>query len=513
MVILPSGKGPAKQTKMRIRITTYEKLHPRMAGGLLGRSLIAALVCAGAVALPGSCDLRSGFPAQINGAALPGLGVGAVDRAGGGGGLSDGAAMAEERRLPGDFPTAGRGKIRASEPLHCGLSGHVLGDLYRGVTLSIFAMAGFPPDRESGGSMGVDGSGGATALPSQRPAPQRNDADRLVEILRGQLGVKEKPLGSNRGPEVDEYNTTAKSYLGAPWCASVATWAFVQIGYDAEDVGNAYSPSWFPASRTVSRDDVRPGDQGGVYFTSKGRIAHLVTVEEVRRSEVVTLEGNTNAMGSREGHQFARRIRGRDALRYSRWFRNNGKQASRRDDEVRVVASSSQPTLDEQVPKQLRAAGQAVAGNQVALVTARNSSAFPAAGCDVMRSLPNVLAEKAGRSVGSMQLFNDFVGTGRGWQQPQDNSLTMAMANAASLIARRAPARADDAHANPIHNGCKAAADRHKAKPVDAPASAIFLGRTGRMFLTGLRNQLTHTTKGGLAGGPRDARVPECTAV
>lgn len=70
-------------------------------------------------------------------------------------------------------------------------------------------------------------------------------------------------------------------------------------------------------------------------------------------------------------------------------------------------AVSSQPTLEERVPKQLRAAGQVLARSRFASVSGGYSSAFPAAGCVAVWSLPRVLAEKAGRSVGSLHSSND----------------------------------------------------------------------------------------------------------
>ena len=151
-----------------------------------------------------------------------------------------------------------------------------------------------------------------------QPAASTNSSKRaaMLDLLRKQIGVRERPMGSNRGPEVDAYNAAAKTEMGSPWCAAVRAWANLKVGLPVPD-GAAYSPSWFPKSRRVAAPAA--GDAGGVYFPSKGRIAHLVTVEEVRRTDVVTLEGNTNAQGSREGDQFARRIRGKDALTYARW--------------------------------------------------------------------------------------------------------------------------------------------------------------------------------------------------
>jgi hypothetical protein len=192
----------------------------------------------------------------------------------------------------------------------------------------LFAMAERPHGADgthgtnADSSYGMSGTGG---VPARAGTPVTDEVagslpktptELLLDVLRGQIGVRERPMGSNRGPEVDAYNAAAKAPMGSPWCAAVRAWANLKVGMPVPE-GAAYSPSWFPKSRRVGSP--RPGDAGGVYFPSKGRIAHLVTVEEVRRTDVVTLEGNTNAQGSREGDQFARRVRGKDALSYARW--------------------------------------------------------------------------------------------------------------------------------------------------------------------------------------------------
>jgi hypothetical protein len=146
--------------------------------------------------------------------------------------------------------------------------------------------------------------------------------DRLLATFRPLVGVREKPMGSNRGPEVDAYNRAADTVLGSPWCASVAHWGYERLGLPAR---GAYSPSWYAKARVIPRDQVRPGDIGLIYFPGKGRYAHTIAcIEAVRQRggrvvEVVTLEGNTNAQGSREGDQFARRIRDANTVTFVRW--------------------------------------------------------------------------------------------------------------------------------------------------------------------------------------------------
>jgi len=159
----------------------------------------------------------------------------------------------------------------------------------------------------------------------QEQTPQPTPTPRLLNpvpveflaIARKQIGVREEPLGSNRGPQVDEYNRTAGAPLGSPWCASVQHWTGAQIGLK---LPNAYSPSWFPKARQIPANQVRPGDFAGVFHSSLNRIAHIAVVERVDGNRVITLEGNTNAEGSREGHGYFRRSRLINSLTFSRWL-------------------------------------------------------------------------------------------------------------------------------------------------------------------------------------------------
>ncbi len=148
---------------------------------------------------------------------------------------------------------------------------------------------------------------------------------RLLETFQSYVGVKEVPLGSNNGPMVDKFNWSCCLAPGehAPWCASVTHYGYQINGLKGR---GAYSPDWFSKERKVSQNNVSVGDTALVFFLSKRRYAHTIAcVERVvwsagRVVEVQTLEGNTNAQGSREGDQFARRIRPADTLTFVRWW-------------------------------------------------------------------------------------------------------------------------------------------------------------------------------------------------
>jgi len=148
---------------------------------------------------------------------------------------------------------------------------------------------------------------------------------KLLKTFQSYVGIKEVPLGSNNGPMVDKFNWSCclAREEHAPWCASVTNY-----GYQINELKGrgAYSPDWFSKNRKVSQNDVGVGDVALVFFLSKHRYAHTIACVEKptwsagRVVQVYTLEGNTNAQGSREGDQFARRIRPADSLTFVRWW-------------------------------------------------------------------------------------------------------------------------------------------------------------------------------------------------
>ena len=151
------------------------------------------------------------------------------------------------------------------------------------------------------------------------------DASALLKTFASYVGIKEEPMGSNNGVMVNKFNASCglRPSDHAPWCASVAHYGYMVNG--APDRPGAYSPSWYSKTRVIPAAMAQPGDVGLIYFPSKGRYAHTIAaIEKVNRSgrvvaSYVTLEGNTNAMGSRDGGSFARRIRPSATVKIVRW--------------------------------------------------------------------------------------------------------------------------------------------------------------------------------------------------
>jgi hypothetical protein len=146
-----------------------------------------------------------------------------------------------------------------------------------------------------------------------------------VQTYRSQVGVREA-TGKNDGPQVAMYLKSAGLGEGYPWCAAFVNWVHLECGYKTVQ-GPAWSPSWFPASRVIYVRDAQnkylpvAGDVFGIWFNNLGRIAHVGFVDDWNGGNFfVTVEGNTNEGGSREGDGVYRKKRlKRQAYKISRF--------------------------------------------------------------------------------------------------------------------------------------------------------------------------------------------------
>ena len=149
--------------------------------------------------------------------------------------------------------------------------------------------------------------------------PPSDLAQAVLDVARSQIGVLEQPLGSNRGPQVDQYvRATGLEPSGHfPWCVCFAFFCFKQA---AENLGRA-NPMiktagvldlWNQAGHLdvprVTMDQamnnptlVQPGQIFVIDTPPPGGAGHAGLVEKVISGKLVTIEGNTNDNGSREG--------------------------------------------------------------------------------------------------------------------------------------------------------------------------------------------------------------------
>jgi hypothetical protein len=186
--------------------------------------------------------------------------------------------------------------------------------------------------------------------------------EKVRKIYTSQIGVRERL--NNSGKEVEKYLRYVNLPKGNPWCAAFVCWVYGEVGVVNPESG--WSPALFGEGRVIWRKEeqgTRSKDQGlgverpyksssslfhgrgicdqylpgaasewlqpgggvgggfcthvvpstgdvfGLYFPEKGRIAHVGFIDEWKDPWVITVEGNTNVLGSREGDGVYRKRR------------------------------------------------------------------------------------------------------------------------------------------------------------------------------------------------------------
>ncbi len=131
--------------------------------------------------------------------------------------------------------------------------------------------------------------------------------DALLAAARATLGTKEEG-GKNRGHQIDGWNRDAGAALGSPWCAAwvygmhkVAA-ALLGIPNPCPRTAGALK-MWHMAPESSRRPLPAPGDVFVLDTGDPGGFGHVGIVEAVTPdgNTIVTLEGNSNEAGSREG--------------------------------------------------------------------------------------------------------------------------------------------------------------------------------------------------------------------
>lgn len=147
----------------------------------------------------------------------------------------------------------------------------------------------------------------------------------LTECLINQsllyLGTVEKPKGSNWGEDVKNMLNSVGINFPAPWCA-----AFVGIVCRGSCISyppSGFVPNWTrdiwkakvifdkaKKGRSILQTELRRGDIATIYFPNLRRDAHIFIVLGVtEKGNIITIEGNTNPGGSRDGYGVFVRVR------------------------------------------------------------------------------------------------------------------------------------------------------------------------------------------------------------
>ncbi|WP_316801458.1 peptidoglycan-binding protein [Pedobacter frigidisoli] len=158
--------------------------------------------------------------------------------------------------------------------------------------------------------------GGGILKPPFRNQPTRQ---LILQVAESQLGVHEA-TGSNDGLAVEKFLYYTGNAKGDPWCGAFVSWVYGQAG--CGQPRTAWSPSLLPLSKRIRKPE--PADVFGIYFPGLKRIAHCGIVKMQRGSWIITVEGNTNVAGSREGDGVYSKYRHIRTIKYfANWLKGN----------------------------------------------------------------------------------------------------------------------------------------------------------------------------------------------
>lgn len=158
---------------------------------------------------------------------------------------------------------------------------------------------------------------GSYGLPGSHLLKDKTERQKLVALALAEVGVRESS-GNNDGTAVEAYLSAVKLKKGQPWFAAFVSWIFDRAGYPAPRTG--WSPAMF--NSRVNTREALPGNVFGIWFQSLGRIAHVGMVEKLEGDWLLTIEGNTNIAGSREGDGVYRKRRHVKTIRcYADWLK------------------------------------------------------------------------------------------------------------------------------------------------------------------------------------------------
>lgn len=125
----------------------------------------------------------------------------------------------------------------------------------------------------------------------------------LVCRLDSQLFVRE--IKPNRSPMIDKYLITVNSSVGNPWCAAFVGANLTWLGI--ENPNSAWSPAYTKPKDVIwkqkGNNNLKPesGDVVSFYYSNLGRVGHVGFFIEDKDGYYITIEGNTNGVGSRDG--------------------------------------------------------------------------------------------------------------------------------------------------------------------------------------------------------------------
>lgn len=128
-------------------------------------------------------------------------------------------------------------------------------------------------------------------------------ADKILEVAKTQIGVKEYPPNSNNVKYNTAYYGRAVSGNAYPWCAVFVWWVFRTAGVSNLYFGGDKTASCTTLMRYYKAmgklvTDYKPGDIVFYQFDKDSYADHVGIIENVEGSYITAIEGNTSENGS-----------------------------------------------------------------------------------------------------------------------------------------------------------------------------------------------------------------------
>lgn len=136
----------------------------------------------------------------------------------------------------------------------------------------------------------------------------------LQKIYTSQIGVREA-TGNNDGKFVEMYLQTVGLTKGYPWCAAFVKWCYLEVGIlEATKINGMALSVDKPDERIYYKgkftNEPRAGDAFTLFYPKLNRIGHTGFFDKRQNESIfLSVEGNTNGQGSREGDGVYRKYR------------------------------------------------------------------------------------------------------------------------------------------------------------------------------------------------------------
>lgn len=146
--------------------------------------------------------------------------------------------------------------------------------------------------------------------------------ERMVHVMRSQEKAKVRELTRNWSPQIRAYLAVTGIFSPAPWCAAFVTWCLLEAGADRKKLPKNAASTYFWWKWAKETGRLKVNEKGAPVYEPErgdlfdwnsdggGHIGGIYDVVEVKGIvKMLTIEGNTDQAGSREGVAVMNRVR------------------------------------------------------------------------------------------------------------------------------------------------------------------------------------------------------------